>query len=123
MPRRLEQTIQQAVVQHLRLRGAPGLVFFHVPLNKHGTGRKFHIQGAIAKSMGARKGVSDLILLRNGIAYALELKPESGGRTTEEQDDFLADWKAAGGYGMVAEGLDKALKILEAWGLLVGVSN
>ena len=119
MPRRVEQTIQQAVVQHLRLRGAPGLVFFHVPLNKHGTGRKFHIQGAIAQSMGARAGVSDLILVRNGTPYALELKAE-GGRTSESQDDFLADWKAAGGYGMVAEGLDKALKILECWGLLVG---
>ena len=73
--------------------------------------------------MGARKGVSDLILLRNGIAYALELKPETGGRTTEEQDDFLADWKAAGGYGFVAEGLDRALKILKCWGLLLGTSN
>jgi hypothetical protein len=119
MPRRLEQTIHQAVVQHLRLRGAPGLVFFHVPLNKHGTGRKFHIQGAIAQSMGARAGVSDLIFIHKGQAFALELKAEKG-RTTEDQDEFLMDWNNAGGIGFVAGGLDKALKILEAWGLLVG---
>lgn len=116
---RPEQTLQQTVVKHLEARVSPGVVWFSVPLNKHGTGRKFHIQGAIAKSMGARKGVSDLIFLHKGRAFALELKAEKGG-TTKEQDDFLMDWNNAGGICFVAEGLDKALKILESWGLLLG---
>ena len=116
---RPEQTLQQTVVKHLEARVSPGVVWFSVPLNKHGTGRKFHIQGAIAKSMGARKGVSDLIFLHKGRAFALELKAEKG-RTTKEQDDFLMDWNNAGGICFVAEGLDKALKILESWGLLLG---
>ena len=124
MPRqqRPEQLLQQTVVKHLKLRASPGVCWFHVPLNKHGTGRKFHVQGAIAKSMGARAGVSDLIFLYKGKAFALELKAEKG-RTTAEQDEFLMDWISAGGIGFVAKGLDKALKILECWGLLLGTSN
>lgn len=124
MPRqqRPEQLLHQTVVKHLKTRGVPGLVFFHVPLNKHGTGRKFHTQGAIAKSMGARAGVSDLIFLHKGKAFALELKAEKG-KTTEDQDTFLMDWNNAGGICFVAEGLDRALKILECWGLLVGVAS
>ncbi len=33
--RRPEQALQKAVVQHLRIRGVPGLVFFHVPNGGH----------------------------------------------------------------------------------------
>lgn len=123
---RPEQIIHRAVVEHLRLRGAPGLVFFHPPMGMFYGGKRnkkgASIQGVIAKSLGVRAGVSDLILLHKGTAYALELKTEDG-RSTESQDDFLADWQTAGGYGFVGKGLDKALAILECWGLLLGTSN
>ena len=123
--RRVEQGVHRAVVSHLRHRGMPGLVWFHVP-NGAKLGGKMNrkgiaIQGAIMKSLGVRAGVSDLILLYKGLAYALELKAP-GGRTTENQDQFIADWNNAGGIGFVAEGLDRAIRILEGWKLLRGTT-
>lgn len=67
--------------------------------------------------MGMLAGVSDLILLHDGQAYALELKTEKG-RATEVQDEFLVRFTAAGGIGYVARGLDAAIRSLEAWGIL-----
>lgn len=115
---RNEQAIHQTVVAHLKQRGVPGLVFFHVP-NGAFLGGKRVIQGSIMKSLGTRAGVADLILLRNSNAYALELKAE-GGRPTEAQMEFMSDWISAGGFGCIVDGLDRALKVLETWGLLVG---
>jgi hypothetical protein len=111
--RRPEQAIQKAVVQHLRIRGVPGLVFFHVPNGGH---RK-PIEGAIFKSLGVRAGVSDLILIHAGKFFALELKAE-GGRATEAQMAFLSEIDAAGAFTAMPTGLDAALATLEAWGLL-----
>ena len=121
--RRPEQQLHKAVVAHLKLRGAPGVVFFHVPqgfkLGGKVSKKGVAIQGAIMKSLGVRAGVSDLILLRCGAAYALELKAE-GGHPTANQTQFISDWNAAGGIGCIAEGIDQALGFLERHGLLRG---
>lgn len=111
--RRPEQQIQKAVVQHLRLRGVKGLVFFHVPNG----GRRSAHEGAIFKSLGVRAGVSDLILVHEGKIFAMELKAP-GGRATEAQMAFQSDIDAAGAFTAMPEGIDAALQTLEAWGLL-----
>jgi len=111
--RRPEQAIQRAVVQHLRIRGVPGLVWFHVP---NGGARK-PIEASILKSMGVRPGVSDFILIHAGKFFALELKAE-GGRATEAQMAFLSEIDAAGAFTAMPTGLDAALATLESWGLL-----
>jgi hypothetical protein len=54
--------------------------------------------------------------------FALELK-RPGGRLSEAQLEFLARFNDAGGHSAVAEGLDRALACLEAWGLLSGRSQ
>ncbi len=118
---RPEQEIHKTVVKHLRLRGARGLVFWHTPNNVHGSRRRDHIAGAIHKGMGARAGVSDLILVRLGRIFALELKAP-GGAATEAQLEFIADMERAGAFTCVAEGLDRALAVLEQWGLLKGTT-
>lgn len=110
-----EAQIQRAVVQHLRMRGAPGLVYFHVPNG----GSRGKIEGAIFKGMGVRAGVSDLILLHHNKFFCLELKAE-GGRASEAQMTFLSEADAAGAYTAMPTGLDAALATLEAWGLLRG---
>ncbi len=115
---RPEQFLQRAVCAHLKVRGVPGLVWFHPPNG----GKRSPIEAAIMNGLGVRAGVADLIFLHVGIAYALELKAE-GGRQTESQMRFLADWNAAGGFGAVAHGLDAALRILEAWKLLRGTAQ
>lgn len=114
---RPEQTIQRAVVQHLRQRGVPGLVFIHVPNG----GKRRPIEAAVFKGIGVRAGASDLLLWHAGKSFALELKVP-GGRATESQLEFLADMERAGAFTSLSEGLTAALRALESWGLLRGVA-
>lgn len=114
---RPEQQVHRAVVQHLRQRGAPGVVFIHVPNG----GKRKPIEAAIFKSLGVRAGASDLLLWHNRKSFALELKAQ-GGKPTEAQIEFLADMEKAGAFTCLAEGLDPALAALEEWGLLRGVA-
>jgi hypothetical protein len=113
-----EAQIHQALVKQLRQRGNPDAVWFHVP-NQGNFPVQYRRKLA---SMGLRPGVSDLIGLVNGEAFALELKKDKG-RPTESQLEFLSDWRSAGGHGVVAEGLDQAIAICEAWNLLLGKSQ
>lgn len=112
---RPEDIIQRAVFQHLRARGAPGMVVWHTPNG----GKRKPIEAAIFRGLGVRAGVSDIIAVHQSRTYALELKAE-GGRPTETQLEFLADMERAGAFTAIAEGLDQALATLEAWGLLRG---
>lgn len=115
---RPEQEIQRAVVQHLRQRAAPGVVFIHVPNG----GKRKPIEAAIFKGQGVRKGASDLLLWHAGRSYAMELKAP-GGKATPEQIQFLDDMDRAGALTCIAEGLDAALATLHGWGLLRGVAT
>jgi hypothetical protein len=77
------------------------------------------------KSLGVRAGVADLILLHAGRMFALELKAEDG-RPTPAQLQFVLDFNAAvapNGGACIAHGLDRALRVLETWGLLRGVGE
>jgi hypothetical protein len=112
--KREEQQIHLAVAKHLRLRGMPGLVHFHCPMGAHYASR---FQGAMMQALGARKGVSDFILVYRSRIYCLELK-SIGGRPTEEQLLFLSDMERQGAVTAIAVGIDQALKTLETWGLI-----
>lgn len=111
--KRAEQEIHLAVANHLRVRGVPGLVWFHVPNG----GRRSKVEAAIFKAMGVRAGVSDFILVHQGKVFALELKAP-GGRLSESQMAFISDIDRAGAFTAVPEGLDAALATLESWGLI-----
>lgn len=114
---RPEQKIHIAVVDHLRSRGVPGLVFFH-PANG---GKRTPREASLFKAMGVRAGASDLILVHASKIYALELKTEIG-RASEAQMEFLSDIDRAGAFTAMPAGLDAALATLKAWGLLRGVA-
>jgi hypothetical protein len=73
------------------------------------------------KGLGVKAGVPDIIAVHDGRCYALELKAE-GGRATPKQLETIAALERAGAYTCIAEGLDRALAVLEAWGLLRGRS-
>ena len=109
-----EDLIQATLVQHIEARGVPGLVYFAVPNG----GKRLKREAARLKATGVKRGVSDLIFLLAGTAYALEVKREKGGRTSDEQDDFGVRWVKAGGRHFVARGLDEALTACEYWGLI-----
>jgi hypothetical protein len=113
-----EATIQRAVFAHLRARGAPNLFAFH-PANG---GYRKPVEAAILKGLGVVAGTPDVIIIHQGRVYGLELKAENG-RATEAQLETLAAIEAAGAYCCIAEGLDAALRTLEAWGVLLGRSQ
>ena len=110
-----EAQIQRAVFAHFRARSAPGVFAFH-PANG---GYRRPVEAKILQGLGVTSGVPDVIAIHQGRCYALELKRE-GGRPSETQLACLAAMERAGAFTAVAEGLDRALACLEAWGLLRG---
>ena len=107
-----ERDIQRAIVQHLRARQRPEVLWFHV----HNQPRNA-IHGSLLKSLGSMAGVSDILLFTAKEKFALELKAP-GGRPTVEQLEFQDWWRSLNGHAVVAEGLDEALACLKLWGLL-----
>jgi hypothetical protein len=110
-----EDDIQRAVFEHLAVRGASDVFAFH-PANG---GWRSRIEAAILKGLGVRPGVPDVIAIKAGRAYAIELKAP-GGRVTEAQRSTQAALRAAGADVAVAHGLDAAIDQLERWKLLNG---
>jgi hypothetical protein len=116
--RRSEQQIQKSVFEHLAWRARPGVFAFH-PANG---GYRKPIEAAIMKGLGVKAGVPDVIAIHKGRVFGLELKAE-GGRATPKQLEAIAAMEAAGAYCCIAEGLDRALAVLEQWGLLRGAAS
>ena len=124
-----EDAIQIAVADQLRARAKTGVVWWHTPNGarlggkfvKAKNGKSFPIQGKRLKKFGVRAGVSDILAFFNGEMFCLELKAP-GGRPSEGQLEFLSDMQEQGAYGCIAEGLNEAIAVLEAWGLLRGRS-
>jgi hypothetical protein len=112
---RPEDAIQRAVTQHYRQRAAAGVFMFAVPNG----GYRRPIEAAIMKATGTVAGVPDTIWIKDGQAYALELKAE-GGKPTPKQVEAIAVMQVAGAITGVAVGIDEALRWLEAQGLLRG---
>ena len=110
---RPEALIQEAVVQHLRARAPKNCFWYAVPNG----GYRHPREAAAFKRAGVRAGVPDLAFLHEGRAFFLELKAP-GGRSSVSQLDARSEIDAAGGFVCEAVGLDRALAVLESWGLL-----
>ena len=112
---RREQEIQKAVFAHLRQRGAENVFAFH-PANG---GYRTPVEAAIFKAMGVVPGTPDVICIKGGQIFGLELKAE-GGKLSEAQRATIEAMRLAGAVVEVATGIDQALAALEGWGLLRG---
>ena len=115
---RPEQAIQRAVFEHLRLRGAPNTFAYHAANG----GARTAIEGAIFKSLGVVAGVPDVIIVKDGATYALELKAD-GGKLSEAQRNTIEAMERAGAVVGVAFGIDQALQWLERHTLLRGAAS
>jgi hypothetical protein len=114
-PRRHEEDdLQKAVCNHLRARGVPKTLWLHPPNG----GKRNAREAGRFKAMGVLSGAADLLLWRNGMSFALELKATSKGVISKSQDEFHNNFVAAGGLYGVAYGIDEALLFLELWGFL-----
>jgi hypothetical protein len=112
---RPEQQIQRALADHLRLRAHKGVFWFAC----ENGGYRTAIEAAILKSCGIKRGVPDLILIKSGRTFGLELKAPNG-RLSAAQEAAHEEMRAAGAEVAVAVGVDQALKQLEAWAMLKG---
>jgi hypothetical protein len=110
--RQPEAGIQRATVDHLYLRARPGVWWAAINNNPRSV-----VAGALAKAAGCKAGLPDLLLLRRGQLYALELKAD-GGRVSPVQKACHAELRDAGAEVAVARGIDEALAQLEEWGLI-----
>ena len=111
--KRPEQQIQQAVVAHLRLRAEPKVFFWSTP----NEGKRGFVNAAALKAAGMTAGVPDLLILKGGKLYALELKAP-GGRLSPSQRMVGARMEECGAEVSVAHSIDEALVTLEYWGIL-----
>jgi hypothetical protein len=116
--RRPEQAVQRAVFQHLRIRGKPGVFAFHCPNG----GARSPIEAKILKGQGVVAGVPDIIAIKDGTVFGLELKAP-GGRLSPAQQACHAALKVAGAVVATAPGIDEALEQLERWNLLRGAMH
>jgi VRR-NUC domain len=112
---RPEAQMQRAVFEHLRLRPAAGVFAFHCP---NGGARRL-VEASILKGLGVKAGVPDVIAIKGGHTYGLELKAP-GGRLSDSQKDAHEQLRCAGAEVAVADNLDDALRQLEVWQLLRG---
>lgn len=106
--KRPEQALQRAVFDHLRSHAYPGVVAFHVPNG----GKRTAAEGAIFKGLGVLPGVPDLIAIRGGHVFALELKAGKKGRLSPAQESTIAAMRCAGALVDVAHDLEEAKAFL-----------
>jgi hypothetical protein len=108
-----EEELQRSVFAHLRARGAPGAFAFHP---RNGSRDQRSLAG-INAGLGVVSGVPDVIIIKGGAVYGLELKTERG-KLSGDQTRVLHQLRAAGCDTGCAYGLDEALRWLEERGLL-----
>ena len=115
-----ESDIQIQVADWLRLFEAScGFLFFAVPNEGMGEAKTGAGLGRMArlKLMGLRAGVADIVIVKAGQAYFLELKAK-GGKWSEKQQIFAGDCFIAGAHYAVAWSFDEAQKIVREWRII-----
>lgn len=108
-----EETIHRAVVDALARAAKPGIAWTHMPA---GEARAKGVAGKL-KGMGVKPGWPDLLIVKGGRLYGLELKTETG-RVSPAQVAAHEALRAAGAEVAIAFGLDAALEQLARWGVL-----
>jgi hypothetical protein len=116
---RPEQTLQLAVMRQVEMRLAPGAIVWHTP----NAAKRGLVEGNVFRRCGTRAGIPDLLALRpGGPLCGLELKAPKG-RLSPAQRETIAALKTAGACVEVCNNLDDALRCLEQWKILRGVTQ
>jgi hypothetical protein len=115
---RPEQAIQKTIMQdHVPWRLARDVFITHIPLG----GKRSKTEAAIMKGLGVQAGVPDLLAIKSGQIFFLELKAPKG-RLSKEQEETQDRLRKAGAIVGTATGLDEALIWLEDHGILRGTT-
>ena len=103
-----EAQIQRTIFEHFKIRSAPGVFAFHPPMG----GWRSPVEAKILKGLGVTAGVPDIIAIKDGRTYGLELKAENG-KLSPAQIVAHSLLISAGAQVAVADNLDDALRWLE----------
>ncbi len=115
-----ESDIQIQVADWLRLyESARDFIFFACPNEAMGAAKTGAGLGRMArlKRMGLRAGVADIVIVKAGRVYFLELKRDNG-VISENQGSFARDCERVGAEYSVAYSFEEAQKIVMAWGII-----
>jgi hypothetical protein len=107
---RPEASLQRAVCEHLRLTGAPDMLYYSIP----NEGKRSAATGGELKRMGMQPGAADLAIIVAGHCYFLELKAK-GGKQSDAQEAFETRAIAAGATYRVADNINTAVDYLISW--------
>jgi len=111
-----EADIQIQVIEYASLLAAQcGFIFCSIP--NEGKDRANPARLAKLKRMGLRLGVADLVFIKDGRAYFLEMK-KPGKKQSDDQIDFQLDAARVGAQYAVAWSFEEAVKILQSWGII-----
>lgn len=111
-PRHLEDAFQEDVIRQARLMLRREVMFFHVPNG----GKRNVREAAKLKRMGVLAGVPDLIFIRAGAVYMLELKAGKND-TTSIQDATIAALTEAGAQIAVCRDMTEVVAAWRKWNL------
>ena len=109
--RRPEQNLHRSVAQFLDLVLPADCWWTTIPLG--GGGR---IRGAILKSMGAKSGTPDILIVYRGKAYFIELKTTKG-TESGAQKLTAAQISMAGARRAIARSIEGVAWALEVWNI------
>lgn len=118
MMRRPEELLQRQVAQFLRIACPPppeGPFWYAVPNGF----RRTKAEAGIAKSMGQRAGVPDLMGTFRGRSFGIELKAPGTGRLSDAQRHAHELFTLAGGVVAVCDSLDAVEGFLDVLGVPV----
>ena len=113
--RQPEAQLQRSVLEHLRWRGQPNIFFMHYPSG----GYRSPVEAMVLKGLGVQPGVPDLLIVRDGRLFGLELKTERR-ELSDIQHNTIEAMRTAGAVCGIAHGLDEAIAWLEQHALLRG---
>ena len=117
-----EQILQIQIVEFLSLVARKNnIVFFSVPneaflFSSSKNDKKSYAKMMILKKMGMTSGVSDLIIIKNGITYCMECKSKKGS-LSKNQSIFLDNARKAGALTVVINNFDDALLFFDVIGI------
>lgn len=112
---RVEDQIQEAIFDHYLTRGGDGVFAFSVP----NAGKRSFAGASSLKKTGLTPGVPDTIWIKEGQAFALEVKTGKG-KISDDQAEVIEEMESCGTICHVAFGLDDAIRWLESNRLLKG---
>lgn len=111
--KRLEQELHKTIAEYLdKLAPVNEFWWCHVPNG----GARSKIEASILKGLGVKPGVADILIIKAGRAYWIELKSPRGSQSDTQHSFELQMYRCGCPY-VVVRSLDMAIGTLRGWGM------